>query len=101
MGWPSILYVYIKVKVTVAEERAPSFESTILTAELPENEPIGTFVLALSGESQSTLTYHIINEGMFSPLLSCIVQYGSLKQLTTSSPSFLQLVVTKSFIVIL
>ena len=50
--------------MTVADERAPMFDSTSFTAELKENEPIGSFVIALSGESQSTLTYDIVDSGM-------------------------------------
>lgn len=39
------------------------FESSSFTAELKENEPIGSFVIALSGESQSSLTYDIVDAG--------------------------------------
>lgn len=52
--------------MTVADERAPMFDSASFTAELKENEPIGTFVIALSGESQSSLTYEIVDSGMYS-----------------------------------
>lgn len=49
----------VRVKVTEADERPPKFESKSFTAELKENEPAGTFVIALNGESQSALTFSI------------------------------------------
>lgn len=51
--------------MVVADERPPIFDTTSFTAELFENEPIGTFVVALSGQGQSALSYRIRrdNEG--------------------------------------
>jgi len=57
------------------------FDALSFTAELRENQPVGSFVIALSAESQSTLTYDIVNDGKFFLLLvHCPVQRYLLSQ---------------------
>ncbi|KAK3597674.1 hypothetical protein CHS0354_040047 [Potamilus streckersoni] len=50
-----------KISVTVSNNAPPKFLSSEYMAEVPENQPIGTNIISLSAECQSSVVYSIIH----------------------------------------
>ncbi|KAL3879172.1 hypothetical protein ACJMK2_031481 [Sinanodonta woodiana] len=51
----------VKISITISNNAPPKFMSSEYMAEVPENQPIGTNILSVSAECQSSVVYRIIH----------------------------------------